>query len=158
METVHMNEFIAASPARVWAVLTDYEGYARIPKVKRARVLERGTEHPAGVGAVREISVLGSTFVEQITRFEPERHLSYQIIRSRPLPLQHHGADVVLTARDGGTEIDWTTRLSLRIPLVGGLLAKPLRAIVQRQFTKMLRWIKADLEREQATQPRRAAS
>jgi uncharacterized protein YndB with AHSA1/START domain len=146
METARMNAFINVPIEQVWAVLTDYEGYARIPGVEAARLVRPGRADPAGVGAVREISVMGSTFEEEIVTFDPPRVLEYRIIRSRPLPIEHQLGRCELTSHGSGTEVTWTTTMGLRIPLLGDLLAKPMRAMVQNKFNGILLWLKDELE------------
>ena len=142
-----MNAYIHAPIERVWAFLIDYEGYARIPAVARARVLRRGDRDAAGVGAVREVTVLGSTFEEEILAFEPPLLLTYRITKSRPLRIDHELGRVDLVPRGEGTEVSWTTTFTLPVPLVGGTLAKGLRVVVQHQFNEILLWLKDDLER-----------
>ena len=74
-----MNVYLHAPIERAWAFLTDYAGYARIPAIAGARVIKPGDVEPAGVGAVREVTVMGSTFEEEILAFEPPR-LERQLI------------------------------------------------------------------------------
>ena len=147
METARMNAFINVPIERVWAVLTDYEGYARIPGVDSARLTTAGHPDRAGVGAVREITTMGMTFAEEILTFEPPRLLEYRIIRSSPLPIEHRLGRCELISHGSGTEVKWTTTMGLGIPIVGDLLARPLCALVQHTFTGMLMWLKDDLER-----------
>jgi uncharacterized protein YndB with AHSA1/START domain len=153
METARMNVYIHAPVERVWAALTDYASYARLPKVESARVLQQGRGDPAGVGAVREVRLLGSTFVEEITRFEAPRLLGYQILRSAPLPIEHRGGEMELVPRGEGTEVRWTTTFRVAVPLVGGLIGKVTRAITQNAFNDVLLWLKDELEREAQAQP-----
>jgi hypothetical protein len=148
MQTAQMSIFIRAPIERVWGLLTDYAGYARIPQVKAARVLRPGDAHPAGVGAIREVTVLGTTFEELIVEFDAPRRLGYRIIRSRPLKFEHELGLMELSARDGGTQVEWQTTFAARVPVVGGLLTRVLGVVIQRTFNKILLWLKDDLERE----------
>lgn len=141
-----MNVYIHAPVARAWAFLTDYAGYARIPAIASARVVKPGNTEPAGVGAVREVTVMGSTFQEEIVGFDPPHVLAYRIIRSRPLRIEHELGRVELVPRGDGTEVIWTTTFSVPVPLVGGLLAKALRIAMQHQFNEILFWLKDNLE------------
>ena len=148
MQTARMDIYIEAPIERVWDVLTDYAGYARIPQVRNARVVRTGREHPAGVGAVREVEVMGSTFQEEIVEFEPPRRLAYRITESRPLTIAHDIGRVELTARGTGTEIHWTTRLAVDVPVLGPLLTPVVRLLAQNTFNEILLWLKDDLERK----------
>jgi uncharacterized protein YndB with AHSA1/START domain len=141
-----MHTFIRAPIEKVWAWLSNHEGYARIPGVERARLLVEGKPERNGLGAVREIKVMGSVFEEEITRFEPPNRMGYRILRSRPLHIDHEGGDMRLVARDGGTELDWTTTMAVRMPVVGWIMTKILGMVVQRKFDQLLSWAKKDLE------------
>jgi hypothetical protein len=143
-----MNAYVHAPIERVWAFLIDYAGYARVPQVQGARVLRPGTSHAAGVGAIREITVLGSTFEEEIVGFDPPRRLAYRITRSRPLRLEHRLGECELIERGGGTEVRWTTTFTVPIPIVGPRLAKVLRLVMQHTFNEILLWVKDDLEQQ----------
>jgi uncharacterized protein YndB with AHSA1/START domain len=132
---------------RVWSALIDYEGYARFPKVKSARVIERGQGHPAGVGAVRELNVDGLTFVERIVEFEAPHRLAYKIVKSSPLPVAHDVGRMQLSERGSATELEWATTFGVDIPIVGGLLTHVVRIPMQRTFDAILQWVKRDLER-----------
>lgn len=147
MLTAHMNITFDVPVERVWDVMTDYAGYARFPGIHSARVLTPGEDHPAGVGCRREIGVAGGRFVEEIVEFEPGRQLAYRIVESHPLPIIHDIGRVVLTPRGGSTELDWVTTFTVGTPLIGPLLAYPVRAKMQRTFDEILRWLKDDVER-----------
>ena len=69
-----------AKPEAVWAVVTDYAGYARFPGITAATLREPGGTHPCGVGAIREVKAGAATFVEEIVEFEVPRRLVYKII------------------------------------------------------------------------------
>jgi uncharacterized protein YndB with AHSA1/START domain len=133
---------------RVWAILIDYPGYARFPHVRSARVVEPGADHPAGVGAVRELDVDGITFRERIVEFDPPHVLAYRITESRPLPLVHDIGRMVLSERAGKTHLVWETTFTVGLPVVGRFLAYPVRAGMRRTFGRILRWVQQDLARE----------
>jgi uncharacterized protein YndB with AHSA1/START domain len=150
MQTARMQITFDVPIERVWEVLIDYPGYARFPGIDAARVLEPGREHPAGVGARREVSVAGTTFVEEIVEFEPPRVLAYRIVSSRPIKIVHEIGRTRLTARGNQTDLDWETTGTVGIPVIGGLLAYPMRFGIERTFNRILRWLKEDLERKPA--------
>jgi uncharacterized protein YndB with AHSA1/START domain len=135
---------------KVWAIVTDYAGYARFPGITAANVRTAGRDHPAGVGAVREVTAGPTRFVEQIVEFEPERTLGYKIIESRPLKIDHELGRMRLTARGDQTDLEWESRGRVAIPFIGTLLDYPIAFILQRSFERVLHWIKAELERTPA--------
>src|SRR5688572_18341757 len=103
--------------ARVWDRLIDYPGYAKFPRVESARVLEEGDEHPAGVGALREIKVDGVTFEERIVEFEPPRILAYRITKSRPIKIVHDIGRMELFERGEKTKLLWETTFTIGVPV-----------------------------------------
>ncbi|MBM4364167.1 MAG: SRPBCC family protein [Deltaproteobacteria bacterium] len=147
MQTARFHLEIDAPLALVWEFITDYPGYARMPRVSSARVTQAGKDHPAGVGAVRELVVDGITFVEHIVEFEPPHVLAYKIERSFPLPIAHEIGRMRLKERPGGTSLDWETILALDVPLIGGLLTPLVIAKLRGTFNEILAFVKADLER-----------
>jgi uncharacterized protein YndB with AHSA1/START domain len=137
---------INATAEQVWAVVTDYAGYARFPGISSANLREPGRGHPAGVGAIREVKAGVATFVEEIVEFEAPRRLVYKIIESRPIKIEHELGCMQLTARGDQTELAWETRGRIGVPLVGGLLDYLVSFVLQHSFERVLRWIKEDLE------------
>src|SRR5262245_30711978 len=97
MQSIRIEMTFDVPLQRVWDILIDYEGYARFPKIQAARIVTPGKDHPAGVGAVRELVVDGMTFQERIEEFEPLRGIAYKIIASRPLKMRHDLGRMTLT-------------------------------------------------------------
>jgi uncharacterized protein YndB with AHSA1/START domain len=131
---------------RVWAALTDYEGYVRFPKVQSARVLEQGKDHPAGIGTLRELRIDGLTFKERIVEFDAPYRLAYKIEESKPLPLKHEIGRMVLSEQGGATHLEWSTTFAVGIPVIGGPLTHVARYMMRRTFQEILEWVKKDLE------------
>jgi uncharacterized protein YndB with AHSA1/START domain len=147
MLTSRFHITIDAPIELVWDLLTDYPGYARFPKVKWARLAEPGKDHPAGVGALRELNVDGINFSERIVEFEPPHVLAYKIEKSSPLPIKHDIGRMKLSERGGQTDLDWETTFALDVPVVGGPLTHVVKLLLERTFWKILHFTKADLER-----------
>ena len=146
MLTAEFTATFHAPIERAWELLTDYPGYARLPGVESARVLEPGRDHPAGVGALREIKLNGITFVERIEAFEPPHRLTYKIVTSKPITLDHELGVVQLSVRDGATCLHWKTTFAVAVPLIGGPLTHIARALMQRAFGQILSFVKTELE------------
>jgi uncharacterized protein YndB with AHSA1/START domain len=72
---------------RLFDVLADHEGYARLPGMDEAVLLEPGEARRNGVGALRRLRSGAMSFTERIVRHEPPHRLGYLVERSRPLPL-----------------------------------------------------------------------
>ena len=137
MRKVHVTHTIKAPIEKVFAVLTDHEGYKTFPGVTDARLIKEGRGDRNGLGAVRHIKAGFNWFEEEITRFEPPRRFDYLILRSRP-PLRHQGGSVQLTATPEGTRVDWTSSAEMRLPLIGALFDGFLGGQLGKAFSHML--------------------
>ncbi|GAA3227548.1 hypothetical protein GCM10010468_56430 [Actinocorallia longicatena] len=69
--------------------------------VARARRATAGTPDPNGVGAVRAIFPVK----EKVVAYEPSTHYAYVMIGFTPI--RNYRADVRLTPKNGGTEIEY---------------------------------------------------
>lgn len=147
MLTARFDVDFEASIDEVWARVIDYPGYARFPHVKAARVVEVGKDHPAGVGALRELTINGITFRERIVEFRPPCVLAYRITESRPIRIVHDIGRIELSETKSGTHLHWETTFTVGVPLVGGLLAYPVRTAMTRTFWKILRFLQEDVRR-----------
>jgi hypothetical protein len=98
----------AASPAEVFALLGDASTWPDWSQFTSFTLERPGTEHPQGVGAIRELKTRISTVHEEITAFEPDRQVSYRLLSG--LPLRDYEADVLLVPQGGGTDIIWRSR------------------------------------------------
>lgn len=124
---VRVRRRIAAPIERVFATVADHEGYARLPGVRHARLLRPGREQAAGVGAQRQLTIGPGRMIEQITAFDPPRHLGYHIIKA-PFPIEHAGAEVRLREVAGGTEVCWVTRFRSTVPIGARLVERSVAA------------------------------
>jgi uncharacterized protein YndB with AHSA1/START domain len=150
MEQIHVNVYIHAPVERVFDAVSDHEGFLRSEDGTRTTLLRPGTTERNGLGALREVRVGRRVrYVEEITAFARPTSFSYQIIESRP-PLKHHGSQMRFTPRGEGTEIDWTGRFELTVPLVGRALGPITRRMLTAAFTELLLAAKARLEAERA--------
>lgn len=147
MITAKFSTQIAASPEKIWAELIDYEGYSKLPKIQSAKVTKKGNDHPAGLGAIREIKVDGITFVEEIVEFEQNRTLGYKIIACKPLPFEHDFGRMTLSEQGNVTHVNWETRFRIPIPLVGGVITRLIKIPMGRTFQGILDAFKARMEK-----------
>lgn len=150
METAVIKAYVHAPVERVWDALTDHAKLARFEGVSSARLLRRGTADENGEGAQREVYLGRARFVEDIVRFEPHRVMEYRVVECS-LPLKHDIGRITLIPRNGGTEIHWTTRFGLDIPVIGSALTRLARALVCDGFHSMLLQLKDELEERPTT-------
>jgi len=113
---------IDASPQEIFDILTDHEGYAeRFTTVQESILLTEGDETKNGVGARRQLSVLGTIGIDKITSFEPPNKFTYDASEAyyvQPfgdwsrvdIPFNHDGASVEITERGNGVSfVRWET-------------------------------------------------
>ena len=112
--------------ARAWAVLADHVGMSSWGPGLKVSMDKTGTDDPNGVGAVRRISTPGPmpAIVEEVTAFEPERHLAYRALSG--VPLRGYRAEVELAEFEGKTGIKYTVYADSRIPVLDRVAVKVL--------------------------------
>jgi hypothetical protein len=149
MQTLMVKRSIKAPASAIFALLADHAGYVHFPGIDRAEIIRPANEGKNGVGLQRRITVGRLRFVEEITVFEPARQMGYHIVRST-LPLQHEQALITLLETAGGTEVVWTSRFRVNIPLLGGVLARLLEREIARGYAGTLKAIERRLMTETA--------
>lgn len=101
---------VSAAPERVWAEISDHKGMAQwtpswlpVPKV----VMEvDGSPDANGVGAVRQLKLVGAPIRERITHFEPPVRLDYEALSG--VPATDYTGTITLVAAGTGTRFAWT--------------------------------------------------
>ena len=137
MARAEVERTLAAPIEDVFALLSDHEGYTRFRGFTLAELVRDGEGERNGVGALRRLHTGGLKFDEEITAFERPTRMDY-IIREINAPLQHEGASIVLSPAEGGTRVRWTSTSTMRIPLVGGLVAAAASVAIKRGFVRVL--------------------
>ncbi|AUX28016.1 MULTISPECIES: SRPBCC family protein [Sorangium] len=146
MAEVHVNVYIHAPVERVFDAVADHESFLRSGDGTHTKLIRPGLTERNGLGALREVRVgKRIRYVEEITAFERPSSFDYQILESTQ-PLQHHGSRLRFTSRGDGTEVDWTSRFDVPVPLVGDLLGSLARRLFTAAFTELLLAEKARLE------------
>ena len=105
MTTVTVSEDINASPAKVWAALSDFGG------IKVGGPVTTFECEGEGVGMVRTIGLAGGKVVERLDRHDPDAMIfAYSIINDDcPLPVANYSATVTITDLGGDRcNVDWT--------------------------------------------------
>ena len=147
MQTVNVRYTIAAPIEKIFEVLADHANYKLLPGVKDSRLVKLGTPVKNGVGAVRFIDAGKARFTEEITRFEPPTRMDYQIIKSFP-PVEQKCGSVRLEKTPGGTVVNWTSTVELKIPLIGKLLTPLLVKELSAAFLHTLQAIEQRLVKQ----------
>jgi len=94
-------------------------------------------EYPDGLGSVRAIG-MGPVkpLKEQITLFEPNNRIEYQIIKN-PLIKHHLGIIEFEALADDKTLVTYTIELQARAPFVSKLILAQLQAAIKLGLTKL---------------------
>jgi uncharacterized protein YndB with AHSA1/START domain len=109
-----VSRHVAASPARVWDVVSDHAGMPRWTPFRRA-VLERpGQPDPNGVGAVRVLHLVGPPTREVVVEFEPPHRLRYRLLSG--LPFRDYIGEITIEAEGTGSRLSTNLRFRARIP------------------------------------------
>jgi hypothetical protein len=147
MQEVKVRLHIDAPVDRVFDAASDHETFLHSPDGSTtARVVRPGQPPANGLGCIREVSIRGTVrYVEEITGWDPPRAFEYTI-RKTSLPLRHSGSRLSFTARGSGTDVEWTSRFTVPIPLLGRLLERRAKRIYEAAFETLLRQTKVRLE------------
>lgn len=148
MQTAEFKVHIEAPVERVWDFWSDYEGYAILKGIGKAKLLREGRDEKNGVGAVRKIRILGITFVEEIVAFDRPQRIEYRV-RKCTIPMEHEIGIMEFTENGGGTDINWSTTSELKIPKVAFILLPVLGIAFNRAFQGALNQSKVILESDQ---------
>jgi polyketide cyclase/dehydrase/lipid transport protein len=136
---------IQAPVEAVFAAASDHERFLHTEEVV-ATVVRPGAADRNGLGCLREVRVGRRVrYLEEITGWDPPRAFEYTI-RESSLPLRHAGSRLAFSPRDGGTDVVWTSRFDVTVPLLGGILGRRAERLYTASFTDLLRRAKARLE------------
>lgn len=137
---IRIRRRIAAPMTAVFAHIAELDNYARLPGVRRARLLREGEPDRQGTGAERELSLTVGTLVERITDFDPPHRLAWRMIRV-PFPIHHLGSEMRLREVAGGTEIQWISRFRARSPVGAALIERSASVALTAIYgTALLIW------------------
>lgn len=111
---VHHQVLVDASRSAIWDVLADH---ANIGDwwCYQGKVLREGHAHPAGVGALRELTCLGERVVEEVLAFEPLERMDYRVVSGAPVKF-HFGRIQLRETADGRVFVDYSIRFKAKIP------------------------------------------
>jgi Polyketide cyclase / dehydrase and lipid transport len=135
MVEIHVEKTIAAPVEEVFDWLADPANLVAAQLILKA-AWEKGCSGPA-VGAVREVSGIGTSFREEITAYDRPRSYSYLIIRSFP-PFNHDGGTLTLTESGDDTRVEWLTNYTHPALAGGKLLQVVTRPLLRSGFLQVL--------------------
>jgi hypothetical protein len=147
MRSVQVNVHINAPIERVFETISDHEQFLRSADGTRTKLLQEGSAERNGLGCIREVSVgKRAWYVEEITAWNRPASFEYTIRRAS-MPIRHEGSRLSFTEIGGGTDVQWSSRFSIPIPILGGLLGAAAEKLYSKAFAALLATAKAQLER-----------
>jgi len=154
MRTVHVTIHIDAPITQVFESISDHERFLVGDDGTKTKVIHGGSSERNGLGCVREVRVGRRVwYVEEITAWDKPSHFEYTI-RSASMPIRHEGSCLMFKVVDGGTDVEWTSRFRIPIPILGGFLGAKAAKIYKKAFTRLLAAAKAELERSKSADPK----
>jgi hypothetical protein len=146
MRAVHVKLHINAPIAHVFDAISDHERFLVADDGTKTKVLQGGSADRNGLGCVREVKVgQRAWYVEEITAWERPSYFEYTI-RKASMPIRHHGSRLLFTVADGGTDVEWTSRFRIPIPILSGFLGARAERLYSKAFHGLLIAAKAQLE------------
>jgi len=147
MRSVQVNVHINAPIERVFETISDHERFLRSADGTRTKLLQEGSAERNGLGCVREVSVgKRAWYVEEITAWERPAFFEYTIRRAS-MPIRHEGSRLTFTEVGGGTDVQWSSRFTIPVPILGGLLGAAAERLYSKAFTTLLETARVQLER-----------
>jgi hypothetical protein len=147
MKDVRVCVHIDAPLERVFDAVSDHERFLHSEgDGTTARVVRPGVPAPNGLGCLREVTVGDrASYLEEITGWQRPMSFEYTI-RQTSLPLRHLGSRLAFTSRGAGTDVEWTSRFEITVPILGPLLGSVAARRFARGFTSLLLAAKGRLE------------
>ena len=147
MRSVQVNVHINAPIEQVFEAISDHEQFLKSSDGTRTKLLQEGSAERNGLGCVREVSVgKRAWYVEEITAWDRPASFEYTIRRAS-MPIHHEGSRLKFTEVGGGTDVQWSSRFCIPVPLLGGLLGAAAERLYSKAFAALLATAKAQLER-----------
>ena len=138
---IEVSRSIAAPREKIWALLANHEGMKKWAPVREVIRRRAGAPDPDGVGAIRTVRASGMAVDERITAFKPGERLEYTLVEGAPI--RDDAAEIVLTPDGDGTRVVWSVHFRPLVPGTGWLLARALRAGLERSLDGLRRCAEA---------------
>ena len=147
MRTVLIKMHINAPIEQVFEAISDHERFLVAADGTSTKVLQAGPSERNGLGCIREVKVgQRAWYVEEITAWQRPSYFEYTI-RKASMPIHHEGSRLSFAAADGGTNVQWSSRFSIPIPILGIFLGATAAKLYSKAFTGLLTAAKAQLEK-----------
>jgi len=137
MINIYIKQLIQAESKAVLEVLLDHENLDRFFNAKFSLITPQNTgEKPGGVGCVRQITMGGNTFNEEIIKASSE-HICYRIVGKGPV--DDHQGDIRLTPKESNkfTVLQYTIQCKGPVWLPSFLLKWFISSDIKKAMKKL---------------------
>lgn len=139
MAKIRVTQFIPRPIEEVFDLVSDHEKFLNSVEGVRAQVIKEGLPNRNGLGCKREVRAGTRVFyVEEVTKWTRPTSFEYTI-RKASMPIRHYGSRMEFTSRPEGTEIIWTSRFDIAVPILGWAFAAYMRRQLEIVFIAMLK-------------------
>ena len=138
MQHVLVEKDFSKPPERVFAFLAEHENLEQLFGAKITRIKDGDDGQRNGVGSVRRLKVGPlPPFEETIIEFVPDELIRYMITKGSLL--NHHHGEMLLTpaASGDGTHLRYEIAFELKVPGLGGVVAKNLQRDIAAGLEKV---------------------
>jgi uncharacterized protein YndB with AHSA1/START domain len=135
MVEIQLERTIAAPVEQVFDWLADPANLAAAPLALKGG-WAKGSSGP-GVGAVRQVTAVGTWFREEITAYDRPHSYTYLIVRSVPA-FNHEGGTLTFMPSGDGTHVDWLTNYTHPAYVGGKAMEKISRPLLRSSFLAIL--------------------
>ena len=144
-EHTRSSTTIDATPARIMAVIADFEAYPEwTGEVKEVEVLGTGPDGRAeqvrlllDAGAIKDEHVLAYTW-------DGERQVSWTLVKSQML--RSLDGSYSLAAGSGGTEVTYQLAVDVKIPMLGMIKRKAEKVIIDRALAGLKKRVESSVQ------------
>jgi hypothetical protein len=126
---IEIRETLPFKAEEAFERLADHNGLGRILLIPVKRVRE-GEDETNGVGSVRRMGLWPLDFEETVTAFERPSRIDYRITRGTPL--RAHQGSLRFTPKGKKTEVVWTIRYDVPVPVLGSVVREVLSRGIRR--------------------------
>jgi hypothetical protein len=146
MHDVKVYIHVVAPIEQVFETISDHQRFLTSADGTVTTLLQEGRLERNGLGCIREVRVgRRAWYVEEITAWERPTYFEYTI-RKASMPIRHEVSRLSFTAANAGTDVQWSSRFSIPIPILGLILGAKAAKLYSKAFTSLLTAAKTQLE------------
>ncbi len=124
---INLYQEFSAPVDQVWEAFNDHANFGKMMGQDIKRVADStDAGNVNGLGSVRSIKIPGAAFEETIVRSQRPVCIEYQITKGLPITY-HYGNMQFKSLPDGRSALDYSVKLGLKLPFIGGLVSSVLK-------------------------------